>query len=177
MLLILGLFLEARLAFWVTLGIPISFAGALLTFPAAGLSINMISLFGFIVTLGMLIDDAIVVGEAILQAPLRGHGSTGGLDHRCQRGGASSGVCDPHDLHGVRADADDPWRHGEVLSVLPKLVIIVLLISLAEWLFVLPAHHQDAPGDDELGGVVERQAPEAVHETRCDESVAYDGDV
>ncbi|MEM9865673.1 MAG: efflux RND transporter permease subunit [Myxococcota bacterium] len=59
-LLVLGLFLEPRLAFWVTLGIPISFAGSLLFLPMADVSLNMISLFAFIVTLGMVVDDAIV---------------------------------------------------------------------------------------------------------------------
>ncbi|TNF61471.1 MAG: efflux RND transporter permease subunit, partial [Deltaproteobacteria bacterium] len=53
-LLTLGLFLEGRLAFWVTLGIPISFSGSLLFFPVTDVSINMISLFAFIVTLGMV---------------------------------------------------------------------------------------------------------------------------
>ena len=64
-LLVLGLFLTPRLAGWVTLGIPISFVGALLLMPAMDVSINMISLFAFIVTLGMVVDDAIIVGEAI----------------------------------------------------------------------------------------------------------------
>jgi len=64
-ILILGLFLEIKLAFWVTLGIPISFLGAFLFLPLADVSINMISLFGFIVTLGMVVDDAIVVGENV----------------------------------------------------------------------------------------------------------------
>ncbi|MCA9705478.1 MAG: FAD-dependent oxidoreductase, partial [Myxococcales bacterium] len=61
-LLVLGLFLELRLAFWVTMGIPVSFLGALLLMPALDVSINMLSLFAFIVTLGMVVDDAIVVG-------------------------------------------------------------------------------------------------------------------
>jgi multidrug efflux pump subunit AcrB len=139
-LLILGLFLEARLAFWVTLGIPISFSGALLMFPAAGLSINMISLFGFIVTLGMLVDDAIVVGEAIYR-------------HRSEGMGRLEAS-----ITGVREVARPvvfailttcmafapmlmiPGAMGKFFSVMPKLVIIVLLISLAESLFVLPAH-------------------------------------
>jgi multidrug efflux pump subunit AcrB len=139
-LLILGLFLEARLAFWVTLGIPISFSGALLLFPAAGLSINMISLFGFIVTLGMLVDDAIVVGEAIYR-------------HRSEGMGRLEAS-----ITGVREVARPvvfailttcmafapmlmiPGAMGKFFSVMPKLVIIVLLISLAESLFVLPAH-------------------------------------
>ncbi|MCA9621924.1 MAG: efflux RND transporter permease subunit, partial [Myxococcales bacterium] len=59
-LLCLGLFLEIRLAFWVTLGIPISFLGALIFLPTWDISINMISLFAFIVTLGIVVDDAIV---------------------------------------------------------------------------------------------------------------------
>ncbi len=62
-LLCLGLFLEIRLAFWVTMGIPISFLGAILFLPAWDVSINMISLFAFIVTLGIVVDDAIVVLE------------------------------------------------------------------------------------------------------------------
>ncbi len=60
---VLGLFLEMRLAFWVMLGIPISFLGTLLIMPAIGLSLNMVSMFAFILALGIVVDDAIVVGE------------------------------------------------------------------------------------------------------------------
>ena len=74
---LLGIFLEIRLAFWVTLGIPISFLGAMLLLPAIGISINMVSLFAFIIALGIVVDDAIVVETAatarqvhILQNPL-----------------------------------------------------------------------------------------------------------
>ena len=56
-LLLLALFLRPRLAFWVALGIPISFAGALASFPWFGLSIDMISLFSFILVLGILVED------------------------------------------------------------------------------------------------------------------------
>ncbi|MCZ7585187.1 MAG: efflux RND transporter permease subunit [Deltaproteobacteria bacterium] len=62
-LLLLALFMEVHLAFWVALGIPISFLGAFLLFPGMDISINMVSLFALIVTLGMVVDDAIVVGE------------------------------------------------------------------------------------------------------------------
>ena len=61
----LGLFLEPRLAFWVTLGIPISILGSFLFLSGTDASINMISLFAFIVTLGIIVDDAILVGENI----------------------------------------------------------------------------------------------------------------
>ncbi len=59
---LLALFLEPRLAFWVSLGIPISFLGGLLMLKPMGMSINMISMFAFIITLGIVVDDAIVVG-------------------------------------------------------------------------------------------------------------------
>ena len=62
---VLALFLRARVAFWVTLGIPISFLGALWLFAPSDVSIDVISLFAFIVVLGILVDDAIVVGESI----------------------------------------------------------------------------------------------------------------
>ncbi|MEL6548218.1 MAG: efflux RND transporter permease subunit, partial [Myxococcota bacterium] len=64
-LIVLALFLKPRLAGWVALGIPISFFGAFLLLEPFNLSINMITLFGLIVTLGMVVDDAIVVGENI----------------------------------------------------------------------------------------------------------------
>src|SRR5690606_29896529 len=62
---ILGVFLEYRLAFWVMMGMVISFIGAMIFLPALGISINMISMFGFLIVLGIVVDDAIVVGENI----------------------------------------------------------------------------------------------------------------
>ena len=62
---LLAVFLEARLAFWVSLGIPISFLGSLLLLPLIGVTFNMVSMFAFIVTLGIVVDDAIVVGENV----------------------------------------------------------------------------------------------------------------
>ena len=63
--LVLALFLKPRLAFWVSLGIPISFMGGFWLMPLMDLSINMLSLFTFILVLGIVVDDAIVVGENI----------------------------------------------------------------------------------------------------------------
>ncbi|MHC4634489.1 MAG: efflux RND transporter permease subunit, partial [Planctomycetota bacterium] len=63
----LTLFLDIQLAFWTTLGIPISFLGAFWLMPVFDVSINMISLFAFIMSLGLVVDDAIVVGENIFQ--------------------------------------------------------------------------------------------------------------
>ncbi|MEM9728322.1 MAG: efflux RND transporter permease subunit [Myxococcota bacterium] len=139
-LIILGLFLQARLAFWVTLGIPISFLGSLLFFPVADVSINMLSLFGFILALGMVVDDAIVVGEAIYKQRADGK-------PRLQAA-----------VDGVREVAKPvffsvlttcvafmpmlfvPGAAGQFFRVVPLVVISVLVISLVESVFVLPSH-------------------------------------
>ena len=62
---LLSLFLEMRLAFWVMLGIPISFAGTFIFMTGADVSLNMITMFAFLISLGIVVDDAIVVGENI----------------------------------------------------------------------------------------------------------------
>lgn len=142
-LLILGLFLEPKLAFWVTMGIPISFIGSLLALPMVDVSINMISLFAFIVTLGMVVDDAIVVGEAIYKQ--RTDPATGG---------SLMGAA----IRGVREVAGPvvfsilttcvaftpmlfvPGASGKFFRVIPIIVITVLLLSLIESLLILPSH-------------------------------------
>lgn len=63
--LILGLFLRPQIAFWVVIGIPVSFAGGVLLMPWFGVTANVMSLFGFIIVLGLVVDDAIVTGENI----------------------------------------------------------------------------------------------------------------
>ena len=63
-LILMALFLEARLA-WVTLGIPTAFLGAMLFLPWVGVSLNMMSMFAFIIALGIVVDDAIAGGENI----------------------------------------------------------------------------------------------------------------
>ncbi len=66
-LLLLGLFLDLKLAFWVTVGLPVSIIGSFLFIPFTGASINMVSLLAFIITLGIIVDDAVVAGEIIYQ--------------------------------------------------------------------------------------------------------------
>ena len=62
----LALFLELRLAFWVGLGIPISFLGTLMLMPGLDITANVVTTFAFIMALGIVVDDAIIVGENIL---------------------------------------------------------------------------------------------------------------
>lgn len=137
---ILVLFLRLRLAFWVSLGIPISFMGAFWLLPHFDGSINMISMFGFILVLGIVVDDAIVVGENIHKFHLKGRlGLKGAIE-------GAQDVAKPvvfAVLTSVVAFMPIlflPGAEGRLWMVIPMVVIITLLFSLAECLFVLPAH-------------------------------------
>ncbi len=158
-LLTLGLFLEIRLAFWVTLGIPISFTGSLLFLPAFNTSINMISLFAFIVTLGLVVDDAIVVGEAIFKR--RGEGVS-------RLRAAVEGVREVAMpvvfavLTTIMAFAPIMFVAGimgKFFFAIPVVVIAVLALSLVESLVILPAHlaHSKPDPDRGLMGFIHRQ--------------------
>ena len=139
-LILLTLFLEPRLAFWTTLGIPISFFGAMLLMPLMDVSFNMISLFGFIVTLGLVVDDAIVVGENVYHMRERGMGR---LEAAVQ---GARGVAAPvifailTTIVAFSPMLFVPGPAGKFFRVLPAIVICVLLISLVESLLVLPSH-------------------------------------
>jgi hypothetical protein len=103
-LLALGLMLELRVAFWTAIGIPISILGSIALLPLTGASINMISLFGFIVTLGIVVDDAIVVGEDIFHKISEGRTASGSRDSRRERhdrAGALRRLDKHHCLHAV----------------------------------------------------------------------------
>jgi multidrug efflux pump subunit AcrB len=138
--LILGLFLEIRLALWAMLGIPISFLGAMLFMPAMDISINMISLFAFIMALGVVVDDAIVVGENIYE-----HRKRDKPYLRAAIDGAQE-VAQPvifSILTTVTAFLPLVFvsgMMGKFINEIPLVVITILLISLVECLFVLPAH-------------------------------------
>ena len=136
----LALFLRLRLAIWVSLGLLLAFLGALWVMPALDVSINLISLFAFILVLGIVVDDAIVVGENIFTHQQR---SGKGLE------GAIAGVTEVA-LPVVFAVLTTvaaflplvfvPGATGKIMKVIPFIVIPCLLWSLLESLFILPAH-------------------------------------
>mgnify|MGYP001818356624 CR=1 FL=1 len=142
---ILWAILNARLSFWVGLGIPVSVAGALAIVWALGGTINLISLFGFIMVLGIVVDDAIVVGEAIYL-----HRSMGKPPIRA----AVDGICEVG-MPVIAAVVTTivafiPLLYvggimGKFISILPVVVIACLAISLVECLILLPAHLSNLP--------------------------------
>lgn len=138
--LILGLFLRIRLSLWVMLGIPISFLGALLMMPSLDVSLNMLSLFAFILALGIVVDDAIVVGENIYT-----HRGMGKKYSDASVDGAIE-VARPvifSVLTTVAAFLPLVFvggTMGKFIKVIPFVVIPILIVSLVESLLILPAH-------------------------------------
>ncbi len=137
---VLGLFLELRLAFWVTLGIPISFTGALLFLPIADASINMISLFAFIITLGIVVDDAIVVGEAVYKHRRSGVSYYRAAVEGVREVGVPVVFAVLTTMIAFAPLMFVPGIMGKFFWVIPVVVMAVLAISLVESLFILPAH-------------------------------------
>ncbi|EMI25212.1 efflux RND transporter permease subunit [Rhodopirellula europaea] len=139
-LVILSLFLEFRLAFWVMMGMAVSFIGGVLLLPAAGVSINMISLFGFLVVLGIVVDDAVVVGENVYEKrqTLKDHEAAAVEGTQEVSGPVTFSI-----LTNIVAFVPllfIPGETGKFWGPLPVVVIIVLALSLVESLFILPAH-------------------------------------
>jgi multidrug efflux pump subunit AcrB len=138
--LFLVVMLDLRLALWVAMGVPISFLGAFLFFDVFDVNINMISLFALIIVLGIVVDDAVVVGENIISE--QEHGKTGiqaAMD-------GVNGVFGPV-MVGVLTTmaAFAPLlfvtgSFGQILGVVPVVVILVLAMSLIEAFLILPSH-------------------------------------
>ena len=139
-LIVLGLFLRPSVAFWVVLGIPVSFAGGILLMPVMGVTANLMSVFGFIIVLGIVVDDAIVTAENIYTKLKDG--------------------CDPLEaaVEGTREIAT-PVTFGVITTIvafipmmffegfwgnftrqIPPIVSSVLIFSLIESKLVLPSH-------------------------------------
>jgi len=137
---ILVLFLRLRLAFWVSLGIPISFMGAFWLLPHVDGSINMISMFGFILVLGIVVDDAIVVGENIHKNHLKGNLGLKGAIEGAQEVSKPVVFAVLTSVVAFMPILFLPGAEGRLWMMIPQVVILTLLFSLAECLFVLPAH-------------------------------------
>ncbi len=154
----LGVFINVRLAFWVMMGIPASFLGALFLMPAFDVSINMISLFAFIMALGIVVDDAIVVGENIYTK------RTEGLPLVAAAIEGAREVAVPVVFSIItNVVAFIPLLFvagimGKIMRIIPIVVCLAFLISLFEALFILPAHlgHSSRGSDKGVFGLMNR---------------------
>ena len=136
----LTLFLNLRLAFWTTMGIPISFLGAFWLLPLFDVSINMISLFAFIMSLGLVVDDAIVVGENIFAYRQQGMDRIDAAIKGVKEMAMPVTLAVLTTMVAFVPLAYTLGIMGKILRVLPIVVISILSISLVEALLILPAH-------------------------------------
>ena len=153
-ILLLGTFLEFKLAFWVTMGIPISFLGCFLFLPMYDVTINMISMFAFIVALGIVVDDAIVVGENIYEYRQQG------------MSGVKAAIAGAREvllpvtfsiLTNIVAFLPlcfIPGVMGKIWRVIPFVVITVFSISWVEALLILPCHLAHGKGQPKRSGLL-----------------------
>jgi len=143
-LLILYLFLSARVAFWVAVGIPVSFMATLAVLYLVGGSINMISLFALIMALGIIVDDAIVVGE-----DAQAHFDMGEDPLMASEGGARRMLAPVLASSMTTIAAFLPLmmiggRMGSIMVAIPMVIVCVIVASLIESFFILPGHLRHA---------------------------------
>ncbi len=141
---ILFLFLSGRVAFWVAWGIPVSFMATLFILYLAGGSINMMSLFALIMALGIIVDDAIVVGEDAMAHHQMGEdpllAAEGGVRRMMAPVVASSLTTIAAFLPLMLVGG----TIGNILNVIPLVIVAVILASLLESMLVLPGHLRSA---------------------------------
>ena len=136
----LALFLNLRLAFWVAFGIPISFMAAFLVLNWFDQTVNMISLFAFIMTLGILVDDAIIVGENVYSHYSRGKSPAAAVVDGLKEVGGPVVMAVSTTVVAFSPLLFIAGLMGKFIAVMPMAVIIILIVSLGEALIILPSH-------------------------------------
>ena len=148
---VLAVFLDLRLAWWISLGIPIPFLGAIALMPGLDVSINITSLFAFILVLGILVDDAIIVGENVHRHHKHAGDAVAGAVTGAQE------IAKPVVFAVLTTVAAFlpllfvPGFIGKAFQGIPLIVIPCLLFSLVESLAILPAHLAHVPKRRSLG--------------------------
>lgn len=137
---ILWLFLEARLSFWVAMGIPISLSGALVLLWLLGATINQISLIGMIIVMGIVVDDAIVVGEAIYVHRRMGKPALQAAVDGVREVALPVFASVATTILAFLPMAFIPGLFGSFFIDVPRVIACALIVSLFECFFLLPAH-------------------------------------
>ena len=139
--LLLFLFLNARTAIWVAAGVPVAMAGAVALMYAAGLTFNMISLFALIITLGIVVDDAIVVGEhADFRFKKLGEDPTTAAENAAKRMASPVFCATITTIIAFFGLVAIGGRFGGLIADIPYTVVVVLLVSFVECFLILPHH-------------------------------------
>lgn len=139
-LVLLAMFLNWRLAFWVAIAIPISFAGMFIFAPVVGQTINVISLFGMILVIGILVDDGIVISENIYQLYEKGMDRTEAAIKGTMSVLPAVTAAIITTIIAFSSFFFLDGRIGEIFSSMAVIVILCLIFSLVEGALILPAH-------------------------------------
>lgn len=144
LVIVLGVFFGLRLSLWVGLGIPVAMLGACIMLPLLGESFNTISLFAFILVLGIVVDDAVIVGESCEQQVRRDGATTEAVYEGVRRVAAPITVAVVTTMIAFLPMLFLPGPEGEFMRVVPLVAIVILGLSLMESLWILPAHLRHA---------------------------------
>lgn len=147
-LIALSLFLDLRLAIWSAVGIGVVFVGAIFVLDMVGSSINMFSLFGFILALGLVVDDAVVVGENVFAEREQGRSGLGAAIAGTQRVRTPVIFAVLTSITAILPLLAIGGTIGKLVADIPLVVVSVLVLSLIEALLILPNHlsHLPPPG-------------------------------
>jgi len=145
----LALFLNLRLAFWVAIGIPVAFMGAFVVLNGFDQTINMISLFAFIMTLGILVDDAIIVGENVYTHYTGGKSPSAAVVDGLKEVGGPVIMAVSTTIVAFLPLMFIAGIMGKFIAVMPMAVIMILIVSLGEALIILPSHLHHALAQSE----------------------------
>lgn len=138
--LVLMLFLRPMLAMWVCVGIGVAFMGTFLVLPYTGVSLNMISLLAFLMVLGIVVDDAIIVGESVHSHQVAGEPGTKGAIAGARNVVKPVMYAVISTMIFVAPMLMLPGDMAKVGTPLPIVIIIALTFSLVECMLILPAH-------------------------------------
>ena len=134
------LFLSPSLAAWVTVGIAVSFLGCFMILPQTSIPLSMISLFSFILILGIVVDDAIIIGESIHRENQRGHIGEQGAIIGAEKVAKPVIISALTTMIFFAPMAFLPGAMGKIVLAIPMVVVLCLGFSILESLFILPSH-------------------------------------
>jgi HAE1 family hydrophobic/amphiphilic exporter-1 len=148
---VLGLFFSLRYSFWVAMGLPVSFLGTLFVMSQIGMSVNMITMVGLLIAIGLLMDDPIVISENIAVRMARGENPKDAAINGAREvlPGILSSFATTVLIFGALAFLKGDL--GQILRVLPVVLIVTLAVSLIEAFLILPHHLSHALGNAQHG--------------------------
>lgn len=139
-LVLLFLVLEARVAFWVAVGLPVAMLGGVALFALTPYTINFISVFAFIIVIGVVVDDAVVIGESIYSAMQSGLSPIDAAADTLSRFSTAITLAIATNIIAFTPIFFMPGELGLFLLAIPVVTTCVFIISLVEALWILPAH-------------------------------------